>query len=58
VSRVAGLFDPGIFYRRSSLYSLNIGVRLDWGMAGHRMGHYAAPAGMAPGMNMPGMTHD
>jgi hypothetical protein len=51
-----GLFDPTVFYGRRSLYSLSFGVRMDWGMAGHRMGRYGA-AGMSPGMAMPGMNH-
>lgn len=49
-----GLFDPAVFYGRRSFYSLSVGVRMDWGMAGHRMGRYGA-AGMSPGMAMPGM---
>jgi hypothetical protein len=40
-TRVTGLFDPATFYHRSTFYMLSIGVRIDWGMAGHRMGHYA-----------------
>jgi len=51
-----GLFDPSSFYGRRRFYSLSFGVRIDWGMAGHRMGHYAGPH-MAPGMAMPGMEH-
>ena len=46
VARVVGLFDPATFYKRSTLYAMSIGVRIDWagGMAGHRMGRYAGPA--------------
>ena len=57
VARVGGgLFDPAVFYGRRTLYSISFGVRIDWGMAGHRMGHYAG-APMPPGMAMPGMEH-
>jgi hypothetical protein len=57
VTRVGGgLFDPAVFYGRRRFYSLSFGVRIDWGMAGHRMGHYAGPP-LAPGMAMPGMDH-
>ena len=50
--------DPGTFYRRSTVYTISIGVRIDWGMAGHRMGHYAAaPAPMPPGPSMPDQHH-
>jgi hypothetical protein len=57
VTRVSsGLFDPAVFYGRRRFYSLSFGVRMDWGMAGHRMGHYAGPP-MTPGMAMPGMAH-
>jgi hypothetical protein len=51
-----GLFDPAVFYGRRRFYSLSFGVRMDWGMAGHRMGHYAGPP-MRPEMAMPGMDH-
>jgi hypothetical protein len=46
VARVTGLFDPAVFYKRSTLYTMSIGVRMDWagGMAGHRMGRYSSPA--------------
>src|SRR5216684_1442889 len=57
VTRVSnGLFDPAVFYGRRRFYSLSFGVRMDWGMAGHRMGHYAGPP-MTPEMAMPGMDH-
>jgi len=35
-----GIFQPGVFYGKSSLASVALGVRLSWRMAGHRMGRY------------------
>jgi hypothetical protein len=57
VARIGGgLFDPAVFYGRTTFSSLSFGVRMEWGMAGHRMGRYGA-TGMSPGMTMPGMDH-
>lgn len=49
-----GLFDPAAFYGRDTFRSLSVGLRLDWGMRGHRMGHYGVPMKMPdmPGMKM------
>ena len=49
----SGVFDPQTLYGRSSFFSLTVGVRIDWGMASHRMGHYTASPLAMPGM--PGM---
>jgi hypothetical protein len=51
-----GFFDPDVFYRRQGFFSLSIGVRLDWGMAGHRMGRYGNAA-TPPMPGMPRMDH-
>jgi hypothetical protein len=48
-----GLFDPATFYGRDSFRSGSVGLRLDWGMRGHRMGHYGVPMET---MDMPGMN--
>ncbi|MGH7754326.1 MAG: hypothetical protein ACREN5_16085, partial [Gemmatimonadales bacterium] len=37
---VTGAFDPAIFYGRTEIVSLSIGLRAAWRMAGHRMGRY------------------
>jgi hypothetical protein len=39
-SRVTGAFDPALFYGRSRIISLSVGLRIAWRMAGHRMGRY------------------
>jgi len=50
-----GVFDPAVFYGRTSFTTLTVGLRLDWGMAGHRMGYYrGTPVGET--MTMP-MNH-
>ena len=51
-----GVFDPSLFYGRTSFTTLTVGLRLDWGMAGHRMGYYRGTP-MAEMMTMP-MDHD
>ena len=35
-----GVFSPDVFYGKSNLAALSVGVRLEWRMAGHRMGRY------------------
>lgn len=45
-----GLFDPAAVYGRDSFRSVSVGLRVDWGMRGHRMGHYGVP------MEMPDMS--
>ena len=37
---VTGAFDPAIFYGRTEIVSLSVGLRAAWRMAGHRMGRY------------------
>lgn len=49
----SGSFDPATFYGRDSFRSVSAGLRLDWGMRGHRMGHYGVPAET---MDMPTMS--
>jgi hypothetical protein len=39
-----GVFDPALFYGRDTIWSFTLGLRLDAGMMGHRMGRYATPA--------------
>ena len=35
-----GVFDPVLFYGRDTIWSFTLGIRLDAGMLGHRMGRY------------------
>ena len=35
-----GVFDPAVLYGRTTFTTLTVGVRVDRGMAGHRMGYY------------------
>jgi hypothetical protein len=35
-----GIFNPEVFYGKKNLAALSIGVRLEWRIAGHRMGRY------------------
>ena len=35
-------FDPAAFYGRTSFWSVNLGIRVGWGMSMHRMGRYGA----------------
>ena len=59
VARVGGgLFDPAVFYGRTTFSSFSFGVRIDWGMVGHRMGHYGGLRRSPEGeMTMPGMRN-
>lgn len=50
VATVSGAFDPATFYGRPTFWTASGGVRVGWGMAGHRMGHYGAPMDAMPGM--------
>jgi hypothetical protein len=54
-----GLFDPVAVYGRDSFRSVSVGLRLDWGMRGHRMGHYGVPMDMPdmPSMQMNSNAH-
>ncbi|MGB7211835.1 MAG: hypothetical protein WBC97_04340 [Gemmatimonadales bacterium] len=40
VRPLSGSFDPDAWYGGSTILQLTAGVRLDWGMVGHRMGRY------------------
>jgi hypothetical protein len=51
-----GVFDPRVFYGRTSFTTLTVGIRVDGGMAGHRMGYYRGMP-TAEVMTMP-MNHD
>ncbi len=51
-----GVFDPQVFYGRTSFTTLTVGIRVDGGMGGHRMGYYRGTP-MAEAMSMP-MNHD
>ena len=44
-----GFFDPVAVYGSDTFRAVSIGLWLDWGMRGHRMGRYGVP------MDMPGM---
>ena len=44
-----GLFSPKDFYGKDRLSAISIGVRVEWRMAGHRMGRYGELLGKAPG---------
>ncbi|HET7025862.1 MAG TPA: hypothetical protein VFI39_11720 [Gemmatimonadales bacterium] len=50
----SGSFDPDAWYGGSTIVQLTAGVRLDWGMQGHRMGRYGT--GPDDGAAMPGMA--
>jgi hypothetical protein len=52
VSRVGGgLFQPEQFYGETEFWAVSLGLRLDWGMQGHRMGRYGVAAeDMSTGM--------
>lgn len=39
-SVTGGVFDPEDFYGRATLWSATLGIRLDAGLQGHRMGRY------------------
>jgi hypothetical protein len=39
-----GIFRPQFFYGGTDIVSSSIGLRLDWGMRGHRMGRYGVAA--------------
>ena len=45
-----GVFDPAVFYGRTTFTTLTVGVRVDWGMAGHRMGYYRGEHAPTTGM--------
>jgi hypothetical protein len=49
----AGLFDPTAVYGRATFWTASVGLRVGWGMNGHRMGRYGVPMET---MNMPGMA--
>jgi hypothetical protein len=45
VSRIGGgLFRPAQFYGRTTFWAVSLGMRLDLGMTGHRMGRYGVAA--------------
>jgi len=51
IARVgAGLFDPAVFYGRTTSWTVSVGVAAAWHMAGHRMGRYLAAEPRMPGM--------
>ncbi|MFI5235771.1 MAG: hypothetical protein ACHQXA_08680 [Gemmatimonadales bacterium] len=52
ITAVVGLFDPAAWYGGTTITSLSLGVRADWGMEGHRMGHYGTAS---TAMDMEGM---
>jgi hypothetical protein len=52
VSRVGGgLFRPDQFYGGPEFWAVSLGIRLDYGMRGHRMGRYGVAADGPMGMN-------
>jgi hypothetical protein len=42
VTRLGGLFEPAALYRRTTFWTLTLGVRIAIGMPLHRMGRYGA----------------
>jgi hypothetical protein len=44
-----GLFSPSSFYGTDRLSALSIGMRVEWRMAGHRMGRYGELLGTQQG---------
>ena len=52
IKTLSGLFDPNTVYGRTTFWTLSLGLRLGWGMAGHRMGHYGVPMKTAMPMEM------
>lgn len=54
VRAISGTFDVQAWYGSNTICSLSLGVRLDWGMTGHRMGRYGTGiASGTGGMAMP-----
>ena len=47
-----GVFNPKVFYGTAQHWSLTGGVRLAWGMSGHRMGRYEEGPGAPMAMPM------
>lgn len=54
ISTISGAFDPVAWYGGATIWSVSVGIRLDWGMSGHRMGRYGTGIESAP-VGMPGM---
>jgi len=52
ITTISGLFDPVAVYGRNTFWTLSVGLRLGWGMGGHRMGHYGVPMKSAMPMEM------
>ncbi|HUK22753.1 MAG TPA: hypothetical protein VLV45_14515 [Gemmatimonadales bacterium] len=52
IKTISGLFDPVAVYGRDTFWTLSVGLRLGWGMTGHRMGHYGVPMKTAMPMEM------
>jgi hypothetical protein len=47
-SVTAGVFDPESFYGRRTIWSVTLGLRLDAGLRGHRMGRYGVQDSASP----------
>jgi hypothetical protein len=54
VRTVSGAFDAAAWYGGTTIVEFTVGLRLDWGMAGHRMGRYGT--GLDDTGPMAGMT--
>ena len=54
IQALSGAFDPAAWYGGTRIVQLTVGLRLDWGMAGHRMGRYGTglESPTMAGMNM------
>jgi hypothetical protein len=50
-----GVFDPADFYGSARVWSLTVGLRIDAGMSGHRMGRYGVLESASP--NSPSHLH-
>jgi hypothetical protein len=48
---MGGIFDPTDFYGRPTIWTMSLGLRLDAGMLGHRMGRYGVWSGASPPMS-------
>jgi hypothetical protein len=48
---MGGIFDPTDFYGRPTIWTMSLGLRLDAGMVGHRMGRYGVWSGASPPMS-------
>jgi hypothetical protein len=53
IATTIGVFAPAALYGRDTFWSASLGVRVGWGMAGHRMGRYGVDTKTAHMEKMP-----